>query len=226
MSFRPLYFLINSDIILLIMNNNLNTITNILQFWFRGVTDETRINRGNEPYRSWFQKNDEFDRSIKEQFEDYIVAAEKGHLKNWEDTIEGRLALILLLDQFPRNIYRNTPEAFKRDPITYQLVSDTISKDLDKTTLCIYRVFIYMPLMHQEDLQVQELGVRKFEELITDSEQCCPKITHYFKYNLDFAKRHRDIIARFGRFPHRNKILERESTSKEIEFLTTPGSEF
>lgn len=198
----------------------------IIKFWFHDVTDQHVIDKKKEPYSSWFKKNDVFDLTIKERFEEHVLKAEQGKYDSWKKSMHGRLALILLWDQFPRNIYRGTPDMFRFDSLALDLVKDTLAKHWDQQAACIYRVFIYMPLMHAENIESQEMCVDKFEELMEFSMTTCPDNTDYFAYNLKYAIQHQNIIEQFNRFPHRNKILGRESTPKEKEFLEKPGSSF
>lgn len=202
------------------------TLETVLSFWFEGIDDTVTINKQKPPFSKWFAKNRDFDRDIKNTFECHIRAAADGECKSWEATVEGRLALILLFDQFTRNAYRNTPDMFGCDPKAVELAKQTIMEGKDADLPLIYRVFLFMPLMHAEDLDDQELGVRIFRDLVDLSRRICPENTSYYEYTLDYAVRHRDIIKRFGRFPHRNAILDRKSTSAEELFLNKPAASF
>ena len=152
-----------------------------------------------------------------------MAKAAAGELSDWQMTPSGRLALILLTDQFPRNIYRDSPRAFALGSKALAVCLDGIKSDFDVKLRPIERVFFYLPLEHAESLRHQEQSVNLFREL---AESATGNQKTLFGEYLDCAVRHRDIVARFGRFPHRNKILERESTAEEIAFLAEPDSSF
>jgi uncharacterized protein (DUF924 family) len=137
----------------------------------------------------------------------------KGERDSWANTAAGCLALIILLDQFTRNIYRNTPRAFSGDEMALALSLRCLERGYLDDADANQRHFMLMPLMHSEDLAIQDMSLPLFE-------------THTNARTLDYAQQHRDIVARFGRFPHRNAILGRPSSPEEIEFLTQPGSSF
>jgi len=146
-----------------------------------------------------------------------------GELTSWGETPHGELARIILLDQFPRNIYREQPRAFAYDMQALSWTLEGLAKQSDQQLRPVERVFFYLPLEHAEDLGHQETSVKLFRELVEAVPQ---EQRNTFAGFFDFAVRHHDIIDRFGRFPHRNVILGRESTSEEEEFLTQPGSSF
>ena len=174
----------------------------VLDFWFR----ESRMEQ-------WYKKDPAFDETIRERFEPTVTAALASRLDNWANDGDGCLALILLLDQFTRNIYRDTPRAFSGDEMGLALSLRCIERNYLSHEDPAYRQFMLMPMMHSEDLAVQERSLPLFESLTNP-------LTH------EYAVKHRDIIARFGRFPHRNAILGRPSTDEELEFLKQPGSSF
>ena len=176
----------------------------ILNFWF-GEPDSAGYG---EPKDFWFLSTPKLDQQIRHQFEPSYEKAIAGELDALLETPEGSLALIILLDQFPRNMYRGTPKSFASDSKALEVAEEALKKKLDQRLLPIQKMFLYLPLEHSEDLANQEKSVQLFKALGND-------IT--LKYAID----HRDIIARFGRFPHRNAILGRESTLDEIEFLKT-----
>lgn len=136
---------------------------------------------------------------------------------------QGRLAKIILLDQFPRNMYRGTAAAFAHDLVAQHLTMSALTAGDEELLRPIERVFLYMPFEHAEELALQDLSVRRFEKLLSDAKA---EELNLFKGYVDFAIRHRDIIDRFGRFPHRNQMLGRQSTEDEIQFLKEPGSSF
>jgi uncharacterized protein (DUF924 family) len=204
----------------------LNSPADILGFWFEGVDDSTPIDKGKRPFNKWFRADKALDREIRERFESDLNNALTGRYQDWEKSPQGSLALILLYDQFTRNMYRDTPKMYMADARAGKLALGLTSGQKEHTLYFVERVFVYMPLMHAEDIQSQRLSVQYFRELAEGSKDKNPGNTHYYNYSLDYANRHRAIIERFGRFPHRNKILGRASTPEEIEFLKKPGSGF
>jgi len=196
-------------------------IEDILQNWFGDQLDDLGSIR--QQVRLWFTADAETDRYIREHFEADLKAASIGALAKWEYAPRGRLALIVLLDQFPRNIYRGTPEAFAYDTQALRLCVDGQVCGHDRQLRPIERSVFYLPMQHAEDLAIQERSVRCMKQL---ADVVPSTMREMFDQFLDFAVRHRDIIARFGRFPHRNEILGRVSTSDERAFLKQPGSSF
>ncbi|MFO7982052.1 MAG: DUF924 family protein [Desulfuromonadales bacterium] len=192
----------------------------ILQFWFgsdtTGVIPRERL-------KFWFGGDRQTDRLIRERFSEHLAAAVEGRLDFWEQEPGGRLALILLLDQFPRNIFRGTPSAYAYDERALQVTLDGLGQGQDRNLALVERAFMYMPLEHAEDMEMQKRSVNLFEQLL---EEALPEQKPVFETFADYARRHRDIIARFGRFPHRNEVLGRTSTPEETAFLREPGSRF
>lgn len=197
------------------------TIDAIVEFWFGADPDDGAVAK--EKSSLWWSKNPQVDEEIRQRFEGLVAKAAAGELSDWQMTPRGKLALILLTDQFPRNIYRDTPRAFACDPKALAECLDGVTRGLDLSLRPIERVFFYLPLEHSESLEHQEQSVKQFRELI---DAVGADLKGVFAQYLDFAVRHREIIARFGRFPHRNKILGRESTAEEAAFLAEPGSSF
>jgi uncharacterized protein (DUF924 family) len=181
----------------------------VLSFWF-GEPDSPEYG---QPKNFWFQSNPLLDQQIRDQFEDIYQKALKGDLNGLMDTPEGSLALILIFDQFSRNMYRGTAQAFATDHKAREIAKAAIDQGFDKQLPHHHRAFLYLPFEHSESLEDQEKSVALFESLGN-------------KENLDYALRHREIMVRFGRFPHRNIILGRESTPEEIDFLKEPNSSF
>lgn len=196
-------------------------IATVLGFWFGGSGDDGAVAR--EQAGLWWSKDRGHDDEIRRRFEEEVSAAARGELDAWAATARGRLALIILLDQFPRNMYRGTSRAFSFDPKALALALDGIERGLDHELRPIERVFFYLPLEHSESLAHQERSVERFRALLASvpAEQ-----RSVFEEYMDYAVRHRDIIARFGRFPHRNEVLGRASTAEELVFLAEPGSSF
>ena len=134
----------------------------ILNFWFEGVTDETPINKGVMPFRKWFSKNEKFDQEIRERFGSDLSAAREGKYRSWENSAGGRLALIILFDQFSRNMFRNDPKMFECDSSALALTLLTIRDGWEGQLSLIERTFLYMPLMHSEDINVQKASLEYF----------------------------------------------------------------
>jgi uncharacterized protein (DUF924 family) len=170
----------------------------------------------------WFSSDPERDHQLAALFEVLVEDCAAGKQYRWLDEPEGRLALIIALDQLPRNLSRGTPRAFAHDPYTAALCLAAAHTGQDQQLLPVQRAFLYMPLQHLEDLQAQEAGVQLYDRLATENPQW-PVFADGF---ASFARLHRDIIARFGRFPHRNAILGRESTPEEAEYLAGEAPTF
>lgn len=166
--------------------------------------------------KQWFGGTPELDRQIADRFGAQVAQALAGGLREWEAAPLDRLALVILLDQFPRNIHRSKAEAFAGDERAQQLVSDGLAQGMDRQLPWVGRTFFYMPLMHAEDLAMQEEGVRRFRQLASEVPADL-RVT--VNSSLRFAEQHRDIIARLGRFPYRNNALGRTNTALEFEFL-------
>jgi uncharacterized protein (DUF924 family) len=166
--------------------------------------------------KRWFQGGAALDQEISTRFGKDVVQAVSGALKDWENQTHSRLALVILLDQFSRNVFRATAQAFAGDARARQLTLQTLAAHEDQQLPWVARIFLYMPLMHAEDAALQEESVARFSQLLAEApENLKPRI----QGNLDFAREHQGIIARFGRFPYRNATLQRISTPEEAEFL-------
>ena len=191
----------------------------LLDWWFGSAEtpDEIAADKG----KLWFGKG--HDRQAQERFGDRVEQALAGGLTDWAQRPEGWLALVLLLDQLPRMIFRDTPKAFAGDLRAQALVAQGLAAGFERQLKPIQRVFIYLVLEHCEILAVQNEAVSRFIELVREQPEAERAV---FEDNLDYAERHQKIIARFGRFPHRNAVLGRESTAEEMEFLNKPGSRF
>jgi len=193
----------------------------ILDFWFGTNPDDAAVAK--EQAELWWSKNRETDEKMRRRFEASVRAAAAGELNEWRATARGRLALIILTDQFPRNIYRETARAFSCDSKALAWCLDGLDGRFDRELRPIERVFFYLPLEHAESREHQAKAVECFTELVA---RVPMEQRSTFEEYLDFAMRHRDIIERFGRFPHRNNVLGRESTAEELAFLAEPGSGF
>lgn len=186
----------------------------VLDFWFLPPTDagygQSRV--------EWFRKDDAFDALIVQRFGDLIVTAIAGGLRDWEATPQGALARIIVLDQLTRNAFRDTPQAFAGDAQALLLARQLMDSSSDQSLLPMQRAFAYLPFEHAEDVAMQARAVQLFQRLAQQHAG--------FDSMFDYALRHQAVINRFGRFPHRNAILGRESTPEEADFLRQPGSSF
>lgn len=174
----------------------------VLHFWFEELTPEQH-----------FKKDEDVDETIRQRFGKLHEHAVQGECYTWRDTIEGRLAEIIVLDQFSRNMFRNSPRAFQYDPMALVLSQEAVHLGLAHELPPHKRSFLYMPFMHSESLAIHEEAMKLFSE---------PGL----EMNLDYEIQHKQIIERFGRYPHRNEVLNRSSTKEEEAFLKEPGSSF
>jgi len=174
----------------------------IINFWFNEITPQ-----------QWWQKNEQFDEMITSRFADIHFAAHQGELYSWRSTAHGRLAEIIILDQFSRNMFRDTPRSFASDSLALALAQEAIAQDFDKPLSQIERSFLYMPFMHSESKIIHNQALKLFKANGNES-------------NYEFELKHKAIIDRFGRYPHRNAILGRQSSKEELAFLEQPGSSF
>lgn len=186
----------------------------ILSFWFK--EHELSAPQIDRRMDIWFGEDPIFDHEIEKDFSADVDKASDGELNHWAHDPRGRLALIILLDQFRRSIYRNTPSAFEKDPAALKLCVEGAMEGEDKGLSPIQRVFFYMPLQHAESRKVQAKSVELFARL---AEAVSPTLRETFMTVAQFAELHRDIVERFGRFPHRNKMLNRKNTAEENEYL-------
>lgn len=188
-------------------------IQDILDFWFADGPDAFR--------QAWFQRDDGFDAEIRTRFGALVAPAREGAHDDWTATPEGALALFLVLDQFPRNLHRGSREAFASDAHALRLARRlVIGARMDLALTPTQRVFLYLPFEHAEEMAAQDESVALFEGLRDDPAKAAPGGA------IDYAWRHRAVIARFGRFPHRNAVLGRESTAAELTYLAQPGAGF
>ncbi len=174
----------------------------ILQFWFEDI-DQSK----------WWVKDPDFDKMIGDKFSAIHTAAKSGELFEWRTTAKGRLAEIIILDQFSRNIFRDSALAFSCDSIALILAQEAVAAGADKSLTQTESMFLYLPFMHSESLKIHEYAVSLYTQ-------------NGLQGALDFELKHKVIIEQFGRYPHRNKALERISTPEEIEFLKQPNSSF
>ncbi len=174
----------------------------ILQFWFQEISPS-----------QWWKVDPDFDELVRVRFSEIHRQASQAELFNWRSEAAGRLAEIIVLDQFSRNIYRGTGQAFATDSLALALAQEAVSRGSDRDLAPEQRAFMYMPYMHSESTVIHEVAERLFRENTPKS-------------NYDFELRHKAIIDRFGRYPHRNAVLGRQSTAEEAAFLIGPGSRF
>jgi len=174
----------------------------IIDFWFNAIDSKL-----------WFKKDDEFDLLLTAQFSQLLASAAQAELFHWRTSAEGRLAEIIVLDQFSRNIHRNTPLAFASDPLALALAQEAVAHNCMEALDPIKQSFLLMPYMHSESKAIHEIAVDLFTSTGLDN-------------TIEYELKHQAIIKQFGRYPHRNKILNRESSKQELEFLDGPGSSF
>ncbi|MDX1457370.1 MAG: DUF924 family protein [Marinobacter sp.] len=174
----------------------------ILHFWFQELSQE-----------QWWTKDEALDREIERRFLATLLEAQQGELYTWRASPQGSLAEVIVLDQFSRNIYRDTPAAFQNDKLALVLAQFAIEKGYHHELSSDERNFLYLPFMHSESRKIHEIALDLYTELGNAN-------------NLDFERKHKAIIDRFGRYPHRNSILGRASTDEELEFLKQPNSSF
>lgn len=183
------------------MRHHMNS-QSIIQFWFNEIDKSL-----------WFKKDANFDQLIRSRFIEVYHSATQSELFHWRKSAEGCLAEIILLDQFSRNLFRESAAAFSQDSLALCLAQSAIEKEFDQQLSVTQRSFMYMPFMHSESLIIHDEAMKLFSQEGLDN-------------NLDFEIRHRDIILEFGRYPHRNELLGRKSSDAELTFLAEPGSSF
>jgi len=192
----------------------------VLAFWFGEPGSSER-----DAFRKlWFEKSEATDREITDRFGPLIERALRGELTEWSQQAQSALAQVLLLDQFTRNVFRDTPRAFAGDARALAAATAMVGRRQDEELPALQRSFVYMPFEHAESAGAQDEAVRLFTRL-ADAAASTP-LAADLRNMLDYAQRHRAVIRRFGRFPHRNVILGRHSTPEEIVFLQQPGSRF
>ncbi len=193
----------------------------ILSFWFR--EQELSAPQIDRRMDIWFGDDAAFDHEIRTEFASDVACASEGQLAHWAQEPRGRLALILLLDQFRRNIYRDTAQAFELDRIALKLCVEGAMEGKDRGLSHIQRAFFYMPLQHAESVKIQSKGCELYNKL---AEAVSPTFRETFSTIAQFAELHRDIVEQFGRFPHRNKLLGRSNTPEENEYLAGDSPDF
>lgn len=182
--------------------NQISTKEEVLAFWFDEISPE-----------QWFKKDENFDAMLTNRAGTIVSKALNGQIDSWAETADGATALVIVLDQFTRNIFRDTPQSFSGDEMALVVSLKSVNSNWFAELPNMHKHFLLMPMMHSEDILVQEKSLRLFEMHTNE-------LTH------EYAVKHRDIVAKFDRFPHRNVILGRPSTPEELEFLKQPGSSF
>jgi uncharacterized protein (DUF924 family) len=202
----------------------IETAASIHDFWFGkdfAAANDSQV--AERQAKLWWGKDAQIDAAMGQRFAPLLEQAAMGTLDTWAASAGGLLSLVLLTDQFSRNIHRGKPQAFAADPLARRLAHQGLLSGATASLRPIEQVFMLLPFEHSEDLVEQQLSVREFEALAKSAPE--PERKRMDGY-LDYARRHLEIIARFGRFPHRNAILGRASTPEEIKFLQQPGSSF
>ena len=193
----------------------------LLEFWFGNKESDAEVIE--EKSSLWWDKNEKTDAYISKHYSDLLSRSVRGELNDWVNEPRGHLALIILMDQFSRNIYRDTARSFSQDEPALALAVRGTESGVDKKLRAVERVFFYLPFEHSEAVEMQENSVRLYQTLL---DGVADRDKEKFADYLDYAVKHADIVRRFKRFPHRNKLLGRKSTPEEIEFLKQPGSSF
>ncbi len=204
-----------------LISGKMTEIEDVLEFWFGGLNEGELV--PSERFDLWFGGAGTIDQQIRNCFADEVERAGEGAYDGWSVAPRGTLALLILLDQFPRNIFRGSPRAYAFDEKARDLCLRGLAAGQDRELITVERAFFYLPLEHAEDSVLQQLSVTAFTDLLSQAPDPLKETCRSF---LDYAKRHRTIIERFGRFPHRNTSLSRPSTAGEEAFLREPGSSF
>ena len=208
----------------------------ILDYWFSSIDDTTPLDKSIEPFRTcftrWYGKQPAVDTEVRERFEG-VLRAVTADGTDWTQTVEtwrrepkGLLALVLLLDQMPRNMYRDQPAMYAHDPLALVAATTAIAEYEDAPLSLVERMFLYVPLMHVENLTVQQAMVARFERLAAVARTRSPQNAGFYDFALGYARKHAEVVARYGRFPHRNPILGRASTADELVYLERDDAGF
>jgi uncharacterized protein (DUF924 family) len=204
----------------------IETPDSIIEFWF-GVSDSAaEINAQKKSL--WWLKSKDVDSEISRRFAHLTKTVHVDIPREWGETTRSHLAAIICMDQFPRNMYRGFPEAFFYDSRALELASELVASGCDRDLPSMYRVFCYLPFEHSENIANQHKAIELYENLSEEVKNSGAKseVCDIFEGSYRFALKHLEIIERFGRFPHRNEILGRQSTEEELKFLSEPGSSF
>lgn len=200
----------------------LPTSQDVLDYWIGAATDNAHVAK--EKHKLWFTKSFATDADIAEKFLDLLPSLANGLAYDWaEQGSRERLAAIIVLDQFSRNLFRGNALSFAHDKLALGLTKEALMTGEDKTLTEVERIFLYLPLEHSERLTDQDLSIQMYENLVKDAR---PNFKDLCENTLDYAHRHRDVIVKYGRFPHRNAVLKRPTTHAEIDYLSQPGAGF
>jgi uncharacterized protein (DUF924 family) len=198
--------------------------TTVLDFWFGEHPSPLSAKEiSQQQSKLWWSKNETIDNEIRQRFEPTLKALLSGQYNTWFESAQGRLAAIIVLDQFSRNMYRDSAHAFSQDSLALHWALQGIRQGDDKKLTPLQRVFFYLPLEHCEQLSMQDLAIEKFEQLAAGASE---DFTDLAKGFVSYAHQHQQVITRFGRFPHRNDLLHRQSSAAELDYLAQPGSGF
>lgn len=193
----------------------------ILDFWFDGALNNS--DAAVARLSAWFKQSDDFDAEIADRFGNLPQAARLGRLNHWLHSCEGTLAMILVLDQFPRNLFRDNPRAFAYDAFALSHAEKAIEQQYDRQLHPLAASFVYLPFEHAEHLPTQNRSVALYEDLL---KRAPADLYPIFEKFVDYAHSHRQVIERFGRFPHRNTVLGRSPTEEELDYLTSGGETY
>lgn len=213
-----------------------DTAAEILDYWFSSLDDAATLDREAEPFRTcyarWYAKRPEIDDEIRARFEPALRAVTRDgagwerRVDAWRSVPKGLLALVILLDQLPRNMYRDSPRMYAHDPLALAVTTLAMREYENAPLPLVERMFLYVPLMHAESSTLQQAMVARFERLADLAVTVSPRNRGFFEHALGYARRHLAVVERFGRFPHRNEILGRRSTPEEVEFLKRADATF
>ena len=208
----------------------------ILAYWFSSLDDTVLLDRQAEPFKTcfarWYGKQPAIDAEIRARFEPTLLAATRdgaqwdSEVASWQQAPLGLLALVILLDQFPRNMYRDSARMYAYDDLALSVTTLAIREYEDRPLTLVQRMFLYVPLMHSENRTVQQSMVARFEALVGLAAARSPQNKAFFEFALDYARKHLHVVESCGRFPHRNAILGRISTAAELQLLERDGTSF
>jgi uncharacterized protein (DUF924 family) len=208
----------------------------ILDYWFATIDDATTLDGELEPFRScyarWYGKRPEVDAEIRERFEPALRAVvEEGHawerhVEAWRDPPDGLVALTILLDQLPRNMYRGTARMYAHDPLALLVAAQALREPGGDARSLVRQMFLFVPFMHAENVTLQSAMVARFEQLVEQARTRSPTNLRFFQGALDYARQHLTLVQAYGRFPHRNQLLGRISTDAELELLRSGHAGF
>ncbi|CAM6041982.1 unnamed protein product [Sphagnum compactum] len=188
----------------------------VLHFWFK----DADLTTYQFPVEFWYMAGEAVDKEVKEKFTECLELAGSGKIDHWQSNPQGCLALVIVLDQFSRNIFRDTPHSFAQDQAALKITLDTIKQGWDKKLSAVERIFLYMPLMHSESLEAHEVSEQMFRGL-ADDYQDVPQLHKLLTNSLNFERAHHAVLKRFGRYPSRNAVLGRRNTPEEEEYLAS-----